>query len=110
MTRARGNDTIADIISALELYNDAINVSALDDQEQEALNNLNRFWNSSNVYHYEQTLDIDKFYDILEFHGILNERYKCDSTETVDLLWGCYMSKAMSRRIDLTARAIYRAC
>ena len=96
---------MADIIADLELYSDAINVSTLDDQEQEAFNNLNRFWNNSNVYHYEQTLDIDKFYDIKEYHNVLNGRHLCDSTDTVDLLWGCYIQKAMSHRISLTSRA-----
>ena len=61
MTKSRGSDTIADIKAALELYNEAIDISALDEQEQKAFNNINRFWNSSDAYHYEQTRDIDKF-------------------------------------------------
>ena len=54
MTKARGGDTIADIIAALELYDDAVDISTLDEQEQKALININKFWNSPDVYHYEK--------------------------------------------------------
>ena len=40
MTRPRGSDAIADIIAALELYSEAIDISALDEQEQKALKNI----------------------------------------------------------------------
>ena len=64
MTKAKGCETIADIIAALELYNDAVDISNLDDEEQKALITINKFWNSPDVYHYEKTHDIYKFYDI----------------------------------------------
>jgi hypothetical protein len=105
LTKPRSNDAIVDIRAALELYNDAVNVSTLDDQVRDALNNTNRFWSSSDVCHYEQTLDIDEFYNIKESHTILNGKHECDSTDTVDLLWGCYIQKAISHRISLTSRA-----
>jgi hypothetical protein len=106
MTKARGGDTLADIIAALELYHEAVDMSTLDEQEQKALINVSKFWNNPNVYHYEKTLDIDKFYDIKEYHTSLNGKHECDSTDTIDKLWGCYLEKAMSHRpISLTAKA-----
>jgi len=54
MKKARGSNTIADIIAALELYSEAIDISTLDKQEQKALINSNKFWNSPDVCHYEK--------------------------------------------------------
>ena len=73
-------------------------------KKQKALINVNRFWNNPDVYHYEESLGIDKFYEVKEFHTILNGKHEPDSIETVDLLWHCYIQKAMSHRLDLTAR------
>jgi len=56
MTNAKGGETIADIIAALKSYNDAVDTSNLDEQDQQALINIKKFWNSPNVYHYEKNL------------------------------------------------------
>ena len=37
MKKAKGNDTIADIISALELHNEAVDISTLDEQETKSI-------------------------------------------------------------------------
>ena len=101
-----GNDTIPDIKASLELYNNTVDVPNLNDQEQDALANLNRFWNNADVYQYERTLDIDKFYDIKEYHAILNTKHEKKESE-IDLLWWDYIEKAMSHRVTLTSRAVF---
>ena len=100
----RSHETIADIIAALDLYSNAVDVSALNDSERHALSNLNMFWNNPDVYRYERTLDIDKFYDIKEYHTILNTTHK-NQESAFDLLWWDYIEKAMSHRVSLTSRA-----
>ena len=104
MQKATGCETIADIIAALNSYNDAVNISNLDEEEQQALTNINKFWNNPDVYHYEKKLDIDKFYDIKEFHTILKGKHNPGSIGTVDLVWHIYIQKAMSHRLSLTAK------
>lgn len=104
-SRTRDNDTIPGIKAALELYNNTVDVSFLNDQEQAALNNLNIFWNNPDVYQYERALDIDKFYNIKEYHTILNTTYGNKESE-IDFLWWDYIEKAMGYRISLTSRAM----
>ena len=104
MQKAKGSETIADKTATLELYNEAVDISTLHQEEQKALTNINKFWNSPDVYHHEKTLDIDKFYDVKEHHTILNGKHELDSIETVDLSWHCYIQKAMSHRLTLTAK------
>ena len=104
-SRTRDNDTIPDIKASLELYNTTVDVSNLNDQEQDALTNLNRFWNNPDVYEYERTLDIDKFYDIKDYHSILNATHINKESE-IDLLWWDYIEKAMGHRVSLTSRAM----
>ena len=100
----RSNETIADIIAALDLHSNAVGVSALNDNEQHALSNLNMFWNNPDVYRYERALDIDKFYDIKEYHTILNTTHRNKECE-LDSLWWDYIEKAMPHRVSLTSRA-----
>ena len=100
----RSHETIADIIAALDLYSNAVDVSALNDSEQNALSSLNMFWNNPDVYRYERALDIDKFYDIKVYHTILNTTHRHKECE-IDLLWWDYIEKAMSHRLSLTSRA-----
>ena len=103
-SRTRDNDTIPDIKAALELYNNTVDVSSLNDQEQDALTNMNRFRNNPDVYLYERTLDIDRFYAIKEYHTILNTTHINKESE-IDLLWWDYIEKAMGHRVSLTSRA-----
>jgi hypothetical protein len=107
MTRSRtsDNDTIHDIKASLELYNNTVDVSNLNDQEQDALTNLNRFWNNPDVYRYERTLDIDKFYEIKEYHTILNTTH-INRENPIDLLWWGYIEKAMAHRLTLTSKML----
>ena len=90
--RSSDNDTIPDIKASLELYNNTVDVSNLNDQEQHTLTNLHRFWNNPDVYQYERTRDIDKFYDIKEYHTILNTTHINKESE-IDLLWWDYIEK-----------------
>ena len=98
------NYTIPQIKEALRDYNNTLDTSTLNTDETHALQQINEFWNTDQVYHYEKTLDIDKFYDIKEFHEILNGKHNCNSTASIDLKWWDYIDKAMNHRLSLTAK------
>ena len=97
-------DTIPHIKEALQGYNNILDTSTLNANEMNALQQINQFWNTEQVYHYEDTLDIDKFYDIKKFHEVLNGKHDCNSTANIDLKWWDYVSKTMSHRLSLTAK------
>lgn len=103
-TRTVHDYTLPDIIIAFQKYKKILDITTLSDEELKAFECLDHFWNEQNVFYYEKTLDIDKFYDIKDHHTILNSKHSPESTVDIDLKWWDYIEKAMTHRLGLTAK------
>ena len=99
------DSTISNIIIAFQNYTKLLDITTLNEEEMNAFNSLDHFWNQQHVFYYEKTLDIDKFYDIKDHHTILNSKHKPKSTVDIDLKWWAYIEKAMVHRLGLTAKS-----
>ena len=73
--RAVREYTIPDIIITFQKYMSLVDFDTFNTQETDALECLIDFWMKQDVSYYE-TMDVDKFYDIKQYHTILNSKYK----------------------------------
>jgi hypothetical protein len=91
---------IEEVKKKLSNFIKAIDATTLTDEESDALDHVLIFWSNPDVIQFEKLLDVDRFYQIKEYHIVLNGKYRNNESD-IEIKWGEYVGEAMSHRVSL---------